>query len=139
MKAVKIAAVILLIFGFFRAGFSQNITVTAASTASYPGAKAIVSLNQDLYYGGKNRINFEAKGLKPDGVYTVWLAKAAANEPLTGLGNPPYLLTVNANQQATYVAAVEAYKLNAWQAIKIMLHKDADPQNLDKDNLINVF
>jgi len=139
MKAAKIALIIFLIFGLSRIGFCENITVTVAADSTHPGAKATVSLNQDLYYGGKNRIIFKVEGLKPDNVYTVWLAKASPSEPLTGLGDSPYLLNVDANLGATYVAAVEAYKLNAWQSIKIMLHKDANPQNLGKDNLITVF
>ena len=139
LRFLAVVIAIFLIIGFSRVAFSETITVASAGSGTYKSAKISASLNQDLYYGGKNRINFQAQGLEPSDVYTVWLVKQSAAAPMTGLGDFPYLLKVDSSGRVAYTATVDAYKLNNWQDIKVMLHKDGDLQNLDKANLTTVF
>lgn len=132
---VKIAVFLFLILGLSTVVFAE-LKITVRGKAPFRRAEIKVFLNEDIYYGGKNKIKFQAKGLEPQGVYTVWLIKS---QSMTGLGKPPYAFFADSMGRATYISNVEAHKLGSWQTIKIVNHKDSAADNMDKSNLVTVF
>ncbi|MCF7908475.1 MAG: hypothetical protein K9L86_06365 [Candidatus Omnitrophica bacterium] len=132
---VKIVAFLIFVFGLSIGVFAES-KITAKGQGVHHKAELKVFLNENIYYGGKNRIEFKAKGLEPRGLYTVWLLKGSA---MAGVGKSPYSFFADNLGQGTYVGGVEAHKLGSWHTIKIVIHEDSDAENMDEDNLTTVF
>lgn len=139
MNFLKFTLWLVLIFSL---SVSVSVAVLAESRISlrgqvpYAKAELEVSLNENVYYGGKNRIKFDLEGLDPRAVYTIWLEKGSQNK---GLGSSPYSFIADSRGRGVYLAGVEAYKLGSWQTIKIVQHKDSLAENMGEDNLATVF
>jgi len=122
--------------------FSQPTAVLAESRirvkgqAPYTRAALELSLNQDLYYGGNNRIHFSLTGLESGGIYSVWLEKGAQTKPLSGDLSSFF---ADSYGRAKYAVEIQAHKLHSWQVIKIVQHKDGDLSRMVEDNLATVF
>ncbi len=132
---VKAVIVLVFIFSLSTTVFAES-KITVKGQSVYRNSELKLYLNENLYYGGKNKLEFTLKGLEPRGVYTVWLEKPYSS---LGLGDRPYSFISDSSGRAKYVAKFEAHKLRSWELIKIVRHKDSMAENMDGDNLVTVF
>jgi len=79
-----------------------------------------------------NSLNIEAKGLKPDSVYTVWFVNKKPKKKEAGAGTAPYMFKTNASGDGSYSAPLEESPFGKWQMIMIVLHPDGDPKDMKK-------
>lgn len=132
---VKTVIFLFFVFGLSTEVFAES-KITVRGQGSYSRAEVKVSLNENIYYGGKNKIEFKVKGLESRGTYTVWLLKGSA---MAGIGKPPYSFFADGLGRASYSGMIEANELGNGQTIKIVGHKDSVAKNTGEGNLVTVF
>lgn len=98
---------------FYSQGAGGNITVQEADTAAYD-----------------SEITVEVNGLKPNSVYSVWLAKEEPSR-MQGLGVKDYSFKTDATGSGRFVASLPEGELNDWDIIEVAHHPNGDPKDLD--------
>ena len=98
---------------FSAQGAEGNITIREADTAAYD-----------------SEITVEVNGLKPDSVYSVWLAKEEPSR-MQGLGVDDYSFKTDASGNGRFVASLSEGELNDWDMIEVAHHPNGDPRDLD--------
>jgi hypothetical protein len=83
----------------------------------------------------QEQITINVGGLKPNSVYTAWLAKDEPGERLQGLGVDPYSFRTDASGSGTFVATVGEGELNRWDVIEIAHHPNNDPSDLQNSQI----
>jgi hypothetical protein len=78
------------------------------------------------------KLTINAKGLKPNAVYTVWFVNMQPTMTKAGAGTPPYGFTSDAKGNASYTANLDGSPIGKWQAIFIVRHPSGDPKAMDK-------
>ena len=79
-----------------------------------------------------NSLNIEARGLKPDSVYTVWFVNKKPKKKEAGAGTAPYMFKTNASGDGSYTAPLEELPFGKWQMIMIVLHPNGDPKDMKR-------
>ena len=79
-----------------------------------------------------NKLTLDAKGLKPNAVYTVWLVNMQPTMTKAGAGAAPYNFKSDAQGNAKYTATLSESPVGKWQAIFIVRHPSGDPKAMDK-------
>lgn len=79
----------------------------------------------------QKKISLDFENLKPNAIYTVWLVNEKPEMSMTGLGTGDYSFKSDGNGQATYSALIEPPELNKWQLLKVVLHPDGNPKNME--------
>ena len=105
---------------------------------SHSAAQAEISA-EEVSGPDKKILKIEAKGLVPEGVYTVWLINEKPKMSMSGAGQPPYAFIADAQGYGAYKAILDKNTLNQWQIIRVVLHKDGDAKNMNKDSMTSVF
>lgn len=95
-------------------------------------AKGTIEVENDLdaWYPGDTRLTITAKGLEPNSVYTVWLAKDEPSAELKGLGVGDYSFTTDGSGTGRFIANVAENELMDWDKLEIAFHPDGNPANL---------
>lgn len=83
----------------------------------------------------QEQITINVGGLKPNSVYTAWLAKDKAGERLQGLGIKPYSFKTDASGSGNFVATVGEGELQRWDNIEIAYHPNNDPSDLQSSQI----
>lgn len=83
----------------------------------------------------QEQITIHVGGLKPNSVYTAWLAKDEPGERLQGLGVDPYSFRTDASGNGNFVATVGEGELNRWDVIEIAHHPNNDPSDLQNSTI----
>ncbi len=81
---------------------------------------------------GQKEITITVRGLKPDGVYTVWFVNMKPKMDMAGIGSPDYVIKIDNKGSGTYRATVSAAELEKWQVIEIAYHKSGNPKDMKK-------
>ena len=81
---------------------------------------------------GQKEITLEAKGLKPNSVYTVWLVNMKPKMDMVGVGGGDYSFKSDAKGNGHYTGTVSAAELGKWKILEIAHHPDGDPKNMKK-------
>ncbi len=81
---------------------------------------------------GQKEIAITVRGLKPDGVYTVWFVNMKPKMDMAGIGTPDYVIKIDSKGSGTYRATVSAIELEKWQVIEIAYHKSGNPKDMKK-------
>ena len=82
---------------------------------------------------GDKSLGIQAKGLKPNAVYTVWFVDMDANmkpKAHAGAGKSPYMFKTDSSGAGTYESRLKASPFGEWQMLMIMLHPDGDPTHM---------
>ena len=74
-------------------------------------------------------LSIEARGLKPNSVYTVWFVNKKPKKK-AGAGSPPYVFKTNQAGEGSYSAPLGESPFGKWQMIMIVLHPDGDPGDM---------
>jgi hypothetical protein len=75
-------------------------------------------------------MSIQARGLKPDSVYTVWFVNIKPKKHETGAGAAPYMFKTDANGFGQYSAFLSESPFGQWQMIMIVLHPNGDPTDM---------
>ncbi|MBI2370536.1 MAG: hypothetical protein HYV08_09960 [Deltaproteobacteria bacterium] len=97
------------------------------STAGKASGELVITRN-----GGQAELTLTAKGLRAEGVYSVWFVNMQPQMQKAGVGQAPYAFTAKRNGQGTYKTAVSAADLEKWQVVFIVRHPDGNPQNMQQ-------
>ncbi len=79
---------------------------------------------------GQKEIAITVKGLKPEGVDTVWFVTMKPKMDMASIGSPDYVIKIDSKGNGTYRAAVSAAELEKWQVIEIVYHKSGNPKDM---------
>ncbi len=88
-----------------------------------PGASGTISISD-------NSLNIQAKGLRPNGVYTVWFVNMKPKKQEVGVGQSPYMFKTDAEGNGSYTATLSESPFGKWQVVMIVLHPKGDPMNM---------
>ncbi len=78
----------------------------------------------------QKQIVITVRGLKPEGVYTVWFVTMKPKMDMAGIGSPDYVIKIDSKGSGTYRATVSAAELDKWQVIEIAYHKSGNPKDM---------
>ncbi len=78
----------------------------------------------------QKQIVITVRGLKPEGVYTVWFVTMKPKMDMAGIGSPDYVIKIDSKGSGTYRATVSAAELDKWQVIEIAFHATGDPKDM---------
>ena len=116
--------IVLMIVAFSissMAGTGHELTMNAIK--DHPGAKG-TALIKDNY------VSIQARGLKPDSVYTVWFVNTKPNKHETGAGSATYMFKTDANGFGQYSSSLSESPFGKWQMIMIVMHPNGDPADM---------
>ncbi len=75
-------------------------------------------------------ISIQAKGLEPNGVYTVWFVNMKPKKHEAGAGEPPYMFKTDSYGNGTYWAPLKASPFGKWKMLMIVFHPTGDPKDM---------
>lgn len=118
----------LLFVATFSWAAGQEVTLKAGPDGK--GASGVVVITDRL--SGQKELAITVKGLKHNGVYTVWFVTMKPKMDMMGIGTPDYVIKIDDKGGGTYAATVSAAELAKWQMIEIAYHKTGDPKDMKK-------
>lgn len=118
----------LLLIATFSWAAEQKVALMAGPEGKGASGEAVI---KDIG-GGQKEITITVKGLKHDGVYTVWFVNMKPKMDMAGVGAPDYVIRIDEKGKGTYSATVPASELAKWQMIEIAYHKTGDPKDMKK-------
>ncbi|MBC2710572.1 MAG: hypothetical protein HGJ94_06115, partial [Desulfosarcina sp.] len=78
----------------------------------------------------KNHLSIQARGLKPNAVYTVWFVNTRPTKHKTGAGSTPYMFKTNKWGDGVYSAPLADAPFGKWAMVMVVLHPDGNPKNM---------
>lgn len=75
-------------------------------------------------------VSVQARGLKPNAVYTVWFVNTKPKKHETGAGQPPYMFKTDAWGNGSYSAALHEKPFGNWAMVMIVQHPNGDPKDM---------
>ncbi len=98
-------------------------TIKLKPTDSHPGASGTAVID-------RNHVSIQARGLKPDAVYTVWFVNTKPKKHETGAGTPPFMFRTDSWGDGSYSAPLAASPVGKWAMIMIVLHPNGNPKDM---------
>lgn len=128
MKSNKRTALLLVMlaltaFASYALASQAGERISLMATKKHPHASGTAVINDDS-------IQINAKGLKPNSVYTAWFVNSKPKKQEAGAGQPPYMFKTDANGNGTYKAALNESPYGKWQMLMIVLHPTGDPKDM---------
>jgi len=118
------AAIVLIVLSPFTATWASTASEIALSpTPAHPNATGSAFIDG-------SHVNIQARGLKPDAVYTVWFVNMKPNKHETGAGSPPFMFKTDPWGNANYSGALKESPFGKWSMVMVVLHPDGDPKNM---------
>ena len=108
---------------FSALAWAGGAQLTCKADKSHKGAAGTVTLSE-------NSIGIQAKGLRPNGVYTVWLVNMKPKKHEAGAGQVPYMFKTDGAGNGSYTSTLSNSPFGKWEMIMIVLHPDGDPANM---------
>ena len=105
-------------------------TIVLEPTAKHPDASGSAVIDQQ-------HVSIQARGLKPDSVYTVWFVNMKPNKHETGAGSSPYMFRSDQWGDGNYSAPLGEAPFGKWSMIMVVLHPAGDPK--DMKNMIGAL
>jgi hypothetical protein len=124
INKITLSMIVLMILAFSissMAGPGHELTLDAIK--DHPAAKGTAFFND-------NYVSIQARGLKPDSVYTVWFVNMKPKKHETGAGSAPYMFKTDANGFGQYSSSLSESPFGKWQMIMIVLHPNGDPTDM---------
>lgn len=124
-RIVQIILVGLLSIFFFSSGWASGggRTIALEPTPEHPEATGTALIDN-------RHISLQARGLKPDAVYTVWFVSMKPKKSETGAGEAPYMFRTDARGNGTYSAPLNEAPFGKWSMIMVVLHPNHNPKNM---------
>jgi len=105
----------------FAAQGGEKISLMA--TKKHPNASGTAFIND-------TSIQIDAKGLKPNSVYTAWFVSTEPRKHETGAGQPPFMFKTDSDGNGSYSAALSESPYGKWEMLMIVLHPNGDPKDM---------
>lgn len=118
--AVSFAVVALATLSWAASG---TVELPLMATKKHPGASGTA-------YLGSGNLRIEAKGLRPNGVYTVWFVNMKPKKSQAGAGTAPYMFKTDSEGAGIYSSSLSESPFGKWQMIMIVLHPNGDPTDM---------
>jgi hypothetical protein len=100
-----------------------EVKVPLMATKQHPNASGTALI-------GSGNISIHAKGLNPNGVYTVWFVNMKPKKHEAGAGEPPYMFKTDSYGNGTYSARLKELPFGKWKMLMIVLHPTGDPKDM---------
>lgn len=124
-RTIKIAIIGILGIFFIASSWAaaDGRTIVLESTAKHPDASGSAVIDQQ-------HVSIQARGLKPDSVYTVWFVNMKPNKHETGAGSSPYMFRSDQWGDGSYSAPLDEAPFGKWSMIMVVLHPTGDPKDM---------
>ena len=111
---------------FFSLGWASGNgpALVLQPTAKHPDANGTAVIDKD-------HISIQARGLKPDAVYTVWFVNMKPKKSETGAGTAPYMFRTDKWGDGNYSAPLRESPLGKWSMLMVVLHPNGNPQDMN--------
>ncbi len=112
------------------------LTIGALSWAVEGGVKVpLMAMKQHPNASGTalisgENISIQAKGLKANGIYTVWFVNMKPKKHEAGAGEAPYMFKTDAYGNGSYSAPLKESPFGKWKMLMIVLHPTGDPKDM---------
>ncbi len=116
----------VMAFGALSCATAGRTKIPLMSTKMQQGASGTTDI-------GDKSLSIQAKGLKPNAVYTVWFVDMGANmkpRAHAGAGKSPFMFKTDSSGAGTYESSLKASPFGEWQMLMIMLHPNGDPADM---------
>ena len=123
VKHFVVVASVLLLSGSLSFAGTGSVKTDLMATKAHPNASGTAHIGDD-------KIDIQAKGLKPDSVYTVWFVSMKPNKHETGAGSAPFMFKTNSNGNGSYTSALNESPVGKWEMIMIVLHPNGNPKDM---------
>ena len=123
LKQIIVVASVLLLSGSLSFAGTGSVKTDLTATKAHPNASGTAHI-------GDGKIDIQAKGLKPDSVYTVWFVNMKPKKHETGAGSAPYMFKTNSNGNGSYASALTESPVGKWEMIMIVLHPNGNPKDM---------
>ena len=122
---VKISAVVLTAIIISTSVFATNTNgiINLNPTKAHPNASGSTFI-------GETHVSIQARGLKPDSIYTTWFVNTRPKKHETGAGAPPYMFKTDRWGNGNYSAPLSESPLGKWAMIMVVLHPAGDPKDM---------
>jgi hypothetical protein len=117
---LSLSFVVLGVFALVWAGTTQ---LALKAEKPHAGASGTLSISE-------NSLSIEAKGLRPNGVYTVWFVNMKPKKQEAGAGQAPYMFKTDGEGNGTYTSSLGESPFGKWAVVMIVLHPKGDPANM---------
>jgi hypothetical protein len=125
---VKMSAFLLAFVVVASLSRAADLTLPLSPDKTGKGASGEISIKDTNT--GQKEITITVRGLKPEGVYTVWFVNMKPKMDMAGIGAPDHVIRIDDKGSGTYHATVSAAELEKWQMIEIAYHKTGDPKDM---------
>ena len=81
-------------------------------------------------YFNENGLSIQAKGLRPNEVYTVWFVNMKPKKHEIGAGSAPYMFKTDSNGNGVYESTISESPFGKWGMLMVVLHPNGDPRDM---------
>jgi hypothetical protein len=130
MIQILIVGIISVFFISFGWGSSHARTFVLESTPEHPDANGTAVIDT-------SHVSIQARGLKPDAVYTVWFVNMKPKKKVMGAGVMPYMFRSDKWGDGNYSTSISKAPFGDWAMLMVVLHPNGDPG--DMDNMVGAL
>jgi len=120
---ILVCTLVLIAFGTLSLASQAGEKISLMPTKKHPNASGTAFINE-------TNIEINAKGLKPNSVYTAWFVNKKPKKHETGAGQPPYMFRTDSNGKGSYTAPLKESPYGKWQMLMIVLHPNGNPKDM---------
>lgn len=126
-KTYTVAIIGLISIFFFSLSWasSSGRTIVLEPTSRHPDANGTVVIDT-------THISIQARGLKPNSVYTVWFVNMKPKKHETGAGTAPYMFRSDRWGDGNYSAPLAESPFGKWSVVMVVRHPNGDPKDMKK-------
>jgi hypothetical protein len=120
---LAVAMFAILTVGALSWAAGGGVKVPLMATKQHPNARGTALISAE-------NMSIHAKGLKPNGVYTVWFVNMKPKKHAAGAGEAPYMFKTDSYGSGTYSAPLKESPFGKWKMLMIVLHPTGDPRDM---------
>ena len=120
---LAVAMFAILTVGALSWAAGGGVKVPLMATKQHPNASGTALISSE-------NIDIHAKGLEPNGVYTVWFVNMKPKKHEAGAGEAPYMFKTDSYGNGTYSARLKESPFGKWKMLMIVLHPTGDPKDM---------
>lgn len=102
---------------------SDSHMINLEPTKAHPAASGNALIDDQ-------HVSVQARGLKPNAVYTVWFVNTKPKKHETGAGQAPYMFKTDAWGNGSYSSALNEKPFGNWAMVMIVQHPNGDPKDM---------
>jgi hypothetical protein len=120
---IALIGFISIIFLSFGWASTNGRTFVLESTPEHPDANGTAVIDG-------THVSVQARGLKPDAVYTVWFVNMKPKKNVTGAGEAPYMFRTDKWGDGAYSASLNEAPFGKWAMVMVVLHPTGDLKDM---------